>query len=289
MSASDALPEIILQARTAQGIVVQLRRDPMGVLEVPALDPVIVGIHLGAPARLECCRGGRRFVGTAVQGDINIIPSGTPSRWEVLDHSDAGLFLSVPRHLISSILCDSGVDSGSFEIRNRFHVRDKELEGLAWAIKKELELGSPSGRIYLEGLGLAVASRLVMFHSSLPERAESKREGLADRRLKQVLAFVEEHLPEDLSLDQIAVVAGISPSHLKAVFARSLGMSVHQYVIYRRVEQAKKLLIATDLSITEVALRSGFSHQSHLARHTRRLLGAAPGVIRREFGGRRRA
>jgi AraC family transcriptional regulator len=286
MSAKNALPEIMFQTRTSQGIGVQLRRDPAGVLKVPALDPVIVGIHLGAPTRLECRRAGRFFVGTAVQGDINIIPSGTPSRWEVIDGSDTGLFLSVPRHLINSIVRESGVEPGSFEILNRFHIRDKELEILAWAMKRELELGSPSGRLYLEGLGVAVASRLVMVHSSIAKRVESNREGLADRRLKQALAFIEEYLSHDLSLGQIASVVGLSASHLKAVFAKALGISVHQYVIQRRVERAKKLLTGTDLSIAEVALSTGFSHQSHLARHTRRLLGVAPGVIRRASIGR---
>jgi AraC family transcriptional regulator len=280
-------PEILAHFKTAEGLAVQLRRDTAGALEVPALENLIIGIHLGAPTRIECRRAGKRFIGTAVQGDINIIPSGTPSRWEIFDHSDTALFLSMPKNLISAIALESDIDPARVKIRNRFHIRDKELETLAWTIKKELELGSPSGRLYVGGLALAVASRLVACHSSVANRIQFKIEGLSDRRLKGVLTFIEDHLAEDLSLDQVAAVAGISASHLKTVFVRSLGMPVHHYVIQRRVERAKDLLARTDLSITEIALNTGFAHQSHLARHMRRLLGEAPRAVRQALARKR--
>jgi AraC family transcriptional regulator len=195
----------------------------------------------------------------------------------------------VPKHLVTAIASESGIDPARVEIRNRFHIRDRELEVLAWAIKKELELGSPSGRLYLGGLALAVTSRLVTCHSSVAGPSGWKTEGLSDRRLKGGLTFIEERLAEDLSLEQIAAVAGISPSHLKAVFAKSLGMPVHRYVIQRRVERAKALLTETNLSITEIALATGFAHQSHLARNMRRILGDTPRAIRQTLTRKRRS
>jgi AraC family transcriptional regulator len=58
---------------------------------------------------------------------------------------------------------------------------------------------------------------------------------------------------------------------------------VHQYVIQRRVERAKDLLMQDKLSIAEIALASGFSHQSHLARHMRRSVGLSPRAMKRLF------
>jgi AraC family transcriptional regulator len=58
-------------------------------------------------------------------------------------------------------------------------------------------------------------------------------------------------------------------------------MAVHQYVIQRRVELAKTLLLRGEMSITEVALAAGFAHQSHLARHMRRALGMPPRAVKR--------
>jgi AraC family transcriptional regulator len=281
MPENNGLPEILAHLRTADGLIVQLRNDPVGVLEVPEMENVLIAIHLGGPTRLDCRRGGRRFVGTAVHGGIDIIPDQTPSRWEIFDNKDTGLLLSLPKHLLRAAARDCGGDDIRMEIYNRFQIRDVQLENLGWAIKNELDLGCPSGRLYLDGLSLAVASRVVTQHSSLANRKMALREGLSDVRLRQVLSFIEEHLADDLSLERIADVAGISATHLKVVFRGSMGLPVHRYVIRRRVERAKTLLMETDSSVAEIALAAGFSHQSHMARHMRRILGVAPRAISR--------
>jgi AraC family transcriptional regulator len=103
--------------------------------------------------------------------------------------------------------------------------------------------------------------------------------------LKQVLSFVEENLEEEISLAQIAAVAGISSSHLNTQFRLSIGMPVHQYLIQRRVERAKALMMQDGLSMAEIAQAAGFAHQSHMARHVRRVLGLPPRALRRALFG----
>jgi AraC family transcriptional regulator len=60
-----------------------------------------------------------------------------------------------------------------------------------------------------------------------------------------------------------------------------MGRPVHRYVMERRVERAKTLLMQDRLTITEIALAAGFAHQSHMARHMRRVLGVAPRAMKR--------
>jgi AraC family transcriptional regulator len=91
MLRKEKLPQILAHVRTADGVAFQLRTDPMGVLEVPELENVLVSIHLGAPAKMACRRDGRRFSGTAVHGDIDIIPARTAARWEMHDDNDTAL------------------------------------------------------------------------------------------------------------------------------------------------------------------------------------------------------
>ena len=69
-------------------------------------------------------------------------------------------------------------------------------------------------------------------------------------------------------MNELAAIAGVSPSHFKTLFKQSVGMPVHQYVIRRRVEYA-------------VELQAGFANQSHLARCMRATLGVTPGTLRR--------
>jgi AraC family transcriptional regulator len=100
-------------------------------------------------------------------------------------------------------------------------------------------------------------------------------------RLRRVLSYVEDNLGGDLSLSAIASVSGLSVSHCQRAFRAALGLSVHQYVLRRRIERAKSLLVERKLSLSEVALVVGFSHQSHLAYHMRRLLGTSPLGVRK--------
>jgi len=281
MLEESELTGVLKQARTTEGVAFELRSDPMGAVEIPELEDVVVAIHVGAPAKLVCWRNGRRHSGTAVHGDLDIVPAGTPSRWEMHDDNDTALLLSLPPALLRAVADQSGLNSARMEVRDRFQIRDIELESLCWAMKREMELGYPSGRLYLDALALAVTSRVVAQHSSVTKQMEKRNEGLDGRRLKQVLSFIEDQLAEDLSLEKIAAVAGISASHLNALFRISMGVPVHQYVIQRRVEYAKRLLAHDGLSMAEIAVAAGFAHQSHMARHMRRVLGMSPLAMRR--------
>lgn len=71
-------------------------------------------------------------------------------------------------------------------------------------------------------------------------------------------------------------MAGVGTSHCKALFKRSTGLPVHQYVIRRRVERARLLLQERAATIADVAAQTGFANQSHLARWMRRVAGVAP-------------
>jgi AraC family transcriptional regulator len=94
-----------------------------------------------------------------------------------------------------------------------------------------------------------------------------------------VLAYIDAHLDHDLALDELAAVAGYSVSHFKPLFKAAVGVPVHGYVIERRVARARELLLAGRHTIAQVAIETGFTHQSHLARCMRRVLGVSPSQL----------
>jgi AraC family transcriptional regulator len=273
-------PQILAHARTDSGVAFQLRRDPPGLLDVPGLENVLVSIHVGVPSEMSCRRCGKQYRGKAVHGDIDIIPAQTPSRWEMHDQNDMSLLLSLPASFLQRVASESGVDPGRVEILNRFQVRDGALENLSWAIKHEIEIGGPSGRLYLDGLTLAFVSRLLARHSSAREKFEETGDRLQGNRLKRVLSLIEEEISTDLTLAQIAQVAGVSTTHLQTLFHNAMGLSVRQYVIRRRVERAKALVLRDHMSLADIADAVGFSDQSHMARHMRRVLNVTPRELR---------
>ncbi len=88
------------------------------------------------------------------------------------------------------------------------------------------------------------------------------------------------HLDQAIALEDLAGVAGFSPSHFTAMFRRATGLAPHQYLMERRVEHARALLTATTLPIADVAVRSGFADQSHLTRVFKRHVGLTPRLVR---------
>ncbi len=84
------------------------------------------------------------------------------------------------------------------------------------------------------------------------------------------------------NMAEIAGAAHMSPHHFARSFKTATGLSPHQFIIHRRVERAKALLSDTDLTLAQVARAVGFSSDSHLSSHVRRLLGVPPGALRRE-------
>jgi AraC family transcriptional regulator len=91
-----------------------------------------------------------------------------------------------------------------------------------------------------------------------------------------VADFVDAHLDGRLTLAELAALADLSVPHFKVLFRETFGMPVHRYVLSRRVERAKSLLLQGGSSASRIALDTGFAHQSHMAHWLGRLLGVTP-------------
>jgi AraC-like DNA-binding protein len=116
---------------------------------------------------------------------------------------------------------------------------------------------------------------------SIPEEPPPSRGGLSPALTHRVREFIESHLEQKISLDDLASMAGLSPHHFARAFRQSVGMPPHGYLLQRRVARVEQMLHDTELPLSEIALALGFSDQSHLARHFRRLTGMSPRVARR--------
>jgi AraC family transcriptional regulator len=264
-------------------VAVRMLVDPPGVIDVgPRPNPHLV-IHVGTPVPIGCERAGEKHRGTRIHGDVDIVPAGVTSRW-VLEKQDRALVVSISQDLLGAVASEMGLDPKQAILFNRFQVRDARLEHLAWALKTEMDDDFRNGPLFRESIGIAIACQLMQSHSAATEGRVQKNGSGSGFRLRKVLSYIEENLGEDLSLETLAAIGGLSVSHSQRAFRDTVGISVHQYVIQRRVERAKSLLSDQNLSIREVALVAGFSHQSHMAYHLRRLYGCSPMEIRRENG-----
>ena len=262
------------------GVRLGLVTDPAGLVESPPSDNVRVCIHAGPPVYALCRHGTAQHRGNVIFGDVDIIPPHLAAAWE-LRGTDIDLVITIEKELLGRVVQDSHADPRHVEIRSRFQARDRRIEHIGWALKAEMESGYPSGRVYLDSLAEGLAACIVHNHSSIAREPARERCAMTSRRLRDATSFIEDNLSRQLSLGEIASVAGLSVSHFTVQFRRSIGVSVHQYIIRRRVDRAVGLLRVGRLSINQVAVEVGFCHQSHLATHMRRILGVAPREIRK--------
>jgi AraC family transcriptional regulator len=106
--------------------------------------------------------------------------------------------------------------------------------------------------------------------------------GLAPWQALRVTRHVDANLAERLSIGELATLARLSNNYFARAFKTSLGCTPHTYVIERRIEQAKKILLESDTPLSQVALDCGMADQAHLSRLFRRLVGETPSVWRRQ-------
>lgn len=107
------------------------------------------------------------------------------------------------------------------------------------------------------------------------------RGGLSPALIRRVHDYVEVHLDENVDLDALAAIAGLSRYHFARSFKQSEGMTPHAFLLNRRLEKAEDLLLRSKLSLSEIALAVGFADQSHLARRFRQWSGVSPSEFRK--------
>jgi AraC-like DNA-binding protein len=104
---------------------------------------------------------------------------------------------------------------------------------------------------------------------------------LESRGVRLARDYLETHLTEHVTLEELARVAGLSAFYLSKMFARIYGVPPHVYQTSKRIERAK-VLLRDGRSSADVALEVGFFDQSHLNRHFKRLVGISSASYQRE-------
>jgi transcriptional regulator GlxA family with amidase domain len=166
-------------------------------------------------------------------------------------------------------------------------VRDGKVStsaGVTAGMDLALELVEEDGG---RDLALAVARWLVMFlrrPGGQSQFSVQLRAQVAERRgLRDLQAWIAEHLGDDLSVPALARRARMSPRNFARAFRREIGATPAAYVEAQRVEGARRLLETADLSVAEVATACGFGRVETMHRAFRRGVRVSPGQYRRHF------
>ncbi|MEZ2332989.1 helix-turn-helix domain-containing protein [Mesorhizobium sp. RCC_202] len=266
-------------ASAPSGVTMVSRHIEAGVHRLSRAPYHRIMVHKSAATRSYCNQVGRYFVRLA--GDIDLVPAGEEGGFEAETPFDTIEIVLQPA-LMERVAAELGGKALVARLDTRHLLRDQRIEHLARALQSDLDTGAPSGPLFADSIGAALAVRLLGLDE--PDIDRTSRDGtgrLSDTQLKRVLEYIEAALHEPLSIQRLSRVAGASSSHLRTWFKVAMGVTLHRYVLRRRVERARVLLQQGDLSTSEVAELTGFAHQSHLAHWMRREIGQTPRDLRR--------
>lgn len=110
------------------------------------------------------------------------------------------------------------------------------------------------------------------------QRTQNGRE--RNGKAEAVLQYINEHLDEELNIERLAREHGISSRYLRRYFLQCVGMGSNEYIAMLRIGRAKRLLWRPEYSVTDVAMRCGFSSSQYFCRVFRRMVGQTPAQYR---------
>lgn len=178
-------------------------------------------------------------------------------------------------------LLDPALRFGERALRPRLFFEDAALWATAAKLKAQIGGAGPRDALYAEALSVVLLHELMRVDAGVAPSAPAVQGGLAPWQQKRVTDYIEEHVADELSLATLAALARLSPFHFARAFKQTLGTPPHRYHTGRRIERAKSLLAADELSVTEIALEVGFGETSSFTAAFRRLTGRTPSSFRR--------
>jgi AraC family transcriptional regulator len=250
-------------------------------LHPPALSHHRLILFARPPEELDLRYDGVKRCVAPPAGAIALVPAGIPVHWRWRGDFD-WLHIFLEPRLVARVAAQAfDLDPARLIIPPLNCLDLPHLRAAMRAVDAELSACGAGGALAAESLANVLAVHLIRYLLA-PRRPERVRDGRLPRgRLRAVIDLIEENLDAGLTLELMAAAAHLSVYHFARQFKAATGMPPHQYVIARRVERAKQLLqTSTTLTVAEVAANAGFSDQSQLSHHFKRLVGVTPQQFR---------
>lgn len=238
--------------------------------ELPESDELVLALHLGGSRKVRAVTDHGLSRAQSTPGMVTILPPGRPVAFRT-----EGSVRVATLHLSRG-----GDDNGPLErlarcTAPRFAFRDPYVSASMEAMLQAARSDRPLHPEYLTKLADALLCHLAQLADLGPvERA------VEDARLHELVQYVDGHLGERLTLDDLAARAGMSRAQFTRSFRDATGESAHRYITRRRVEAAQRLLSQTSRDLAWIANETGFSSQSHFTRQFHALTGNTPGRFR---------
>ncbi|AXC15832.1 Transcriptional regulator, AraC family [Acidisarcina polymorpha] len=244
--------------------------------EIPVHDHESLCLHFqtGGQVDMDWLCSGRSGRERSVPGSMMLLPAGT--RDSVIWHGSTQRIVAAFEPALLADATEQMGLRGLCDFKLLWSFRDDQVGLLLDAMNREMASGWGTGALYGDLLSMALSVALVRKYGELSKSIPHLRGGLSQRHIKRVIAYIEDHLHEDIRLEELANLNSLSRYHFARAFRESLGETPYQYILKTRVQRAKRLLLVPGSTVSDVAARTGFSDPSQFTRMFRKITGATP-------------
>lgn len=160
-------------------------------------------------------------------------------------------------------------------------IDSERLTYLSRAMFREAIAPGFASSLFAEAMGIEIALEIARYDGARRPSEGRHSGGLAPWQMRRLESYVQDHLCEDLCLDELAGLLGFSVRHLSRVVKQAKGVSVHRWIADCRLAEARRLLTATELPLHEIAQRSAFHSAAAFSTAFRSASGLTPGEFRK--------
>ena len=171
--------------------------------------------------------------------------------------------------------------AGSLRDTNGVAFEDGVVRNLAESLLPAFERPETANRLFVDHVVSAVLSHLTASYGERSAVVRAVRGGLAPWQEKRAKELMLAHIDGDVGLDELAASCELSRSHFARAFKVTTGSSPFRWLLARRIERAKNLLLNSGLPVDQVAEQCGFVDQSHFTRTFVKVTNATPARWRR--------
>jgi AraC family transcriptional regulator len=155
--------------------------------------------------------------------------------------------------------------------------QDKVLFALANALLDQVERADERSALFVDHVALAFHAHIIGTYGDVAIANPSSPGKLSSWQLRRVLDFMAVHLGDDPTIAELAQQCGLSSGYFSRAFRQTVGVTPHQWLVRKRVERARALLLGSALGLAEIAVMCGFVDQSHFTRVFAKFEGNSPG------------
>lgn len=250
-------------------------------VEIPPMDCFLIVQYEDGFTPMQRQFDGRWTRTSCAAGLFSLLTESADSHW----HWTEGIVVSHV-YLDNALLCRLASEMEGRPVEQvRLHDvlsgADPIVTHLAGLLRQEAATARVGCSLYAEALSTQLGVHLLRHYAAFRFRETPREDRLGPTQARRLEEYVDAHLAEPISLEQLARVAGVGVCALSRLLRSTWGTTAHRFVIDRRVQRASQLLRVGDLPLKAVAAATGFSDQAHMTRTLRARLGRTPGQLRR--------